>query len=196
MSSPRQRLYRTKLQFLATVSTVAGIALLLLARWAEQVPGWEWLRALPIIDLGSAFFTAFFTAGLIVIAFEYIDREDGEIRAIQRLRQVLGEQAPAMRDAVIDGFAFKPDDLTRVASPETLDRIARNSLAIQLGDRTLAEEVYADVRQQAIGAKERWHGLDVSVNLFVATFGVNTRLYRTAQSCASHVSRTCRSTAN
>jgi hypothetical protein len=161
MSSPRQRLYHTKLQFLATACTVAGIALLLLARWAEQLRGWEWLRVLPIIDLGSAFFTA----GLIVIAFEYIDREDGEIRAIQRLRQVLGEQAPAMRDAVIDGFAFKPDDLTRVASPETLDRIARNSLAIQLGDRALAEEVYADVRQQVIGAKERWHGLDVSVSL-------------------------------
>jgi hypothetical protein len=84
---------------------------------------------------------------------------------MQRLRQVLGEQAPAMRDAVIDGFAFQPDDLTRVASPETLDRIARNSLAIQLGDRALAEEVYADIRQQVIGAKERWHGLDVSVSL-------------------------------
>jgi len=124
MASHLQRLYRTKLLFLATVCTVAGIGLLLLARWAEKVPGWEWLRDLPIIDLGSALFTA----GLIVIAFEYIDHEDGEVRAIHRLRQVLGEQAPAMRDAVIDGFAFKPDDLTRVASPDTLDRIARNSL--------------------------------------------------------------------
>jgi hypothetical protein len=60
-----------------------------------------------------------------------------------------------MRDAVIDGFAFQSVDLTRVASPETLDRTARNSLAIQLGDRALAEEIYADVRQQVIGAKKR-----------------------------------------
>lgn len=161
MASSLQRLYRTKLLFLATTCTVAGIGLLLLTRWAEQLPGWEWLRGLPIIDLGSALFTA----GLIVIVFEYIDREDGEIRAIQRLRQVLGEQAPAMRDAVIDGFAFKPDDLARVASADTLDRIARNSLAIQLGDRALAEEVYGDVRQQVIGAKERWHDLHASVSL-------------------------------
>lgn len=131
MASPLQRLYRTKLLFLATVCTVAGIGLLLLMRRAEQLPGWEWLRGLPIIDIGSALFTA----GLIVIAFEYIDHEDGEIRAVQRLRQVLGEQVPAMRDAVIDGFAFKPGDLARVASADTLDRIARNSLAIQLGDR-------------------------------------------------------------
>jgi len=161
MLSLLQRLYRTKLQFLATVCTVAGIVLLLLAGWTEQLSGWEWLWALPITDLGSALFTT----GLIVIAFEYLDREDSEIRAIQRLRQVLGEQAPAMRDAVIDGFAFEPEDLTRVASPDTLDRIARNSLAIQLGDRALAEEVYADVRQQVISAKERWHDLDVSISL-------------------------------
>lgn len=161
MASPLQRLYRTKLQFLATVCTVAGIGLLLLTRWVEQLPGWEWLRGLPIIDISSALFTA----GLIVIVFEYIDREDGEIRAVQRLRRVLGEQAPAMRDAVIDGFAFKPDDLARVASADTLDRIARNSLAIQLGDRALAEEVYGDVRQQVISATERWHDLHVSVSL-------------------------------
>lgn len=102
---------------------------------------------------------------MIVIVFEYIDREDGEIRAVRRLRQVLGKQAPAMRDAVIDGFAFKPEDLSRVASPGTLDRIARNSLAIQLGDKDLAAEVYADVRQQVIGARERWHDLDVSLSL-------------------------------
>ena len=138
------RLYQARLQLLAILCTTAGIALLLLARWAGQVQGWEWVTALPVTDIGSALFTT----GLIVVAFEYIDRTDGEIRAVQRLRQVLREQAPAMRDAVIDGFAFKPDDLQRVASPDTLDRIARNSLAIQLGDRSLAQEVYADVREQ------------------------------------------------
>ncbi|MDQ3153866.1 MAG: hypothetical protein M3R63_19865 [Actinomycetota bacterium] len=145
------RLYQAKLQLLAILCTIAGISLLLLARWAGQVSGWGWVDALPVTDVGSALFTT----GLIVVAFEYVDRKDGEIRAVQRLRQVLREQAPAMRDAVIDGFAFKPDDLSRVASPDTLDRVARNSLAIQLGDRSLAEEVYADVREQVIRVRER-----------------------------------------
>lgn len=161
MRNTLTRLYQVKLQFLATLCTIAGIALLLLARWSDHLPGWRWLEALPITDLGSALFTT----GLIVIAFEYIDRKNGEIRAVQRLRQVLREQAPAMRDAVIDGFAFKPDDLNRVASPDTLDRIAQNSLAIRLGDRSLAHEVYADLRQQVIQARDRRHNLDVAITL-------------------------------
>ena len=94
-------------------------------------------------DIGSALFTT----GLIVIAFEYIDQEDAEVRANQRLRKILRQEAPAIRDAVVDGFAFAPDSLTNVASPETLDKIVENCLAIQLGDQALAKEIYADVRE-------------------------------------------------
>lgn len=78
---------------------------------------------------------------------------------------VLAEQAPAMRDAVIAGFAFNSDDPARVSSPGTLDAVVRNSLAIQLRDRELASDVYDDVREQVIRAKERWHDVDVSVAL-------------------------------
>jgi len=61
-----------------------------------------------------------------------------------------------MRDAVIRGFAFDDEDLARVASSETLDDIIQNSLALRLGDKTFAEEVYQDIRDQAIRASERW----------------------------------------
>jgi len=66
---------------------------------------------------------------------------------------------------VVDAFAFKPDALTNVASPATLDRIVRNTLAIQLGDKALAAEVYDDLRTQVVRANERWHDVNVSIVL-------------------------------
>jgi hypothetical protein len=161
MRHPLQRLYETKLALVATMFGLLGIVLLLLARWAEYEPALAWLTALPVTDIGSALFTT----GLVVIVFEYLDKRDGEERATQRLRQVLREQAPAMRDAVIAGFAFDADDLKRVSSPEVLDRITRNDLAIQLGDQAFAEEVYDDLREQTIRASERIHDLQVTASL-------------------------------
>ena len=55
-----------------------------------------------------------------------------------------------MRDAVIDGFAFEPEDLARVATPATLDVIASNVLALRLGDSAFAQEIYEDLRDRAI----------------------------------------------
>lgn len=161
MSSPLQRLYQTKLALLATICTVAGVALLLVARWAERTTSGAWLANLPVTDIGSALFTT----GLIAIFFEYIDQQDADERATQRLRTVLTQEAPAIRDAVIQGFDFDADDLARVSNPQVLDDIARNVLAIQLGDRDLATHVYDDLRDQVIQAPERWHDVNISVAL-------------------------------
>jgi hypothetical protein len=161
MRDPLQRLYATKMMLLATILTIAGLALMVVAGWVISTNSPHWLADLPISDVGSALFTT----GLVVIALEYLDGRDGEERAGQRLRRVLRSEAPAIRDAVIDGFAFKSDDLARVATPETLDQIVRNSLALRLDDEAFAAEVYDDIRDQAIRAPERWHGLKISVDL-------------------------------
>jgi hypothetical protein len=55
--------------------------------------------------------------------------------------------------------------LKKVASPETLDRIATNALGLRLEDQDLAAGVYTDLRDQVIRAPERWHDVDVSVTL-------------------------------
>lgn len=157
---PLERLYRTKLALLATLTTVVGLAVLFVVRWIADA-GPAWLRAWPLTEIGSTLFAT----GLIVIAFEYIDREDADARAMARLDAAITQKAPAIRDAVIQGFAFNADDLARVASPDTLDQIARNALALQLGDRPLAEDVYADIKEQIIRSEERWQNLDVSVSL-------------------------------
>lgn len=161
MRNPLQSLYQTKLVLLAVVSTVLGIALLLLAHWAEHTRSGAWLANLPVTDLGSALFTT----GLLAIFFQYIGDQDAEQRALQRLRRVLTEEAPAIRNAVIQGFAFNADDLAEVANPAVLDRIARNVLALQLGDRNLADDAYTDLRNQVIQAPERWRDVSVSVAL-------------------------------
>ena len=170
MRDALDRLYKTKLQLLAVLSVVFGIALLLLARMLEISTELSWLADLPLTDIGSALFTT----GLLAVAFEYIDRKDGDERANQRLRQVLREEAPAIRDAVLDGIAFSPDGLKNVSSPELLERLTRNSLELQLGSGALAEAVYSDVRHQIIDAPERWHDLDTSISLTPWTDGPAT----------------------
>ena len=163
MRSPLQRLYETKLLFLASSFTVIGIALLVVSHVLDGSQ--SWLVDLPLTDLGSALFTT----GLVVIAFEYLDGRDGEARAARRLRRILREQAPAMRDAVIAGFAFDASDLARVSSPAVLDQVTRNALAIQLGDPELANEVYDDLRTQVLGPGERRYDLRVRIELQMST---------------------------
>ncbi|MGW0821964.1 hypothetical protein [Streptomyces sp. NPDC002845] len=161
MASPLERLYQTKLALHATLVTVVGIALMLLAHWASGNAAGTWLDNIPVMEVGSALFTT----GLIAIFFEYIDQADAEVRANQRLRKVLSEEAPAIRDAVVDGFAFAPDSLTNVASKQTLDRIVENCLSIRLGDKELAADAYQDLREQIIGARQRWEDAHVAVAL-------------------------------
>jgi hypothetical protein len=94
----------------------------------------------------------------------FVDRDSDE-RGDERLRKVLSEEASTIRDTVVDGFAFAPDSLTNVASPATLDSIVKNTLSIQLGDYELAADAYDDLRQQVIGARQRWYYAHVSVAL-------------------------------
>ncbi|MBL7491554.1 hypothetical protein I6A60_39160 [Frankia sp. AgB1.9] len=170
MKSPLQRLYATKLALLATVFTVAGLVLLAVAHHPELVPAWGWLWALPLTDIGSALFTT----GLIVVAFEYVDSQDADSRAMERLDEVITKKAPAIRDAVIDGFAFAPETLASVASTETLDRVARNALAVQLRDEGLAHDLYEDLLKQAPPDGERRSDMRVSVSLSPAAVGPRT----------------------
>ncbi|SDN38619.1 hypothetical protein [Geodermatophilus sp. DSM 45219] len=159
MRNPLHRLYQAKLVLLAVVFTVVGLALMVLAAWSAGEPGWQWLGRLPAMELGSTLFTT----GLVVVAFTYVDGQDREARDTERLERVITAKAPAIRDAVIDGFAFKREDLARVATPERLDEIVTNSLALRLGDAAFAQDIYTDIREQAIRATERWYDARISI---------------------------------
>lgn len=128
------RLYQTGVILLAVLLTVVGLGLLFLAHWAANEPHWSWMRNLPVSDIGSGLFTT----GLLAVAWQYFTQAVADDHTMQRFRHVLKAEAPDIRDAVIQGFAFTPDDLARVASPDTIDQIVRNTLALQLGDQELA----------------------------------------------------------
>lgn len=173
MASPLHQLYKTKLQLAAVVAAVVGVGLLTLSRAVETTtaPLLNWLVGLPTGELGAALVSG----GLIGIIFEAYARKESEAIAAERFRKVIRQEAPAIRDAVLDSLAFNPATLKNVASPETLDRITTNALGLRLEDQVLASEVYADLREQVIRSPERWRDVDISVTLSPWPKGPATR---------------------
>ena len=63
-----------------------------------------------------------FGAGLLSTFFEYTFRRDQERAVTERFRQTIREEAPALRDAVIDAFRFDRQDVARIATPRAAGR--------------------------------------------------------------------------
>ncbi|WP_421874667.1 hypothetical protein [Mycolicibacterium wolinskyi] len=161
MHSPLQRIIKLQTVLFALAVAIGGIALMVFDDQLQRTPALQWLGFVSWSGIGDTLITL----ALVGIVFDYLINKDKEARDTERLRSVLQESAPAIRDAVIDGFAFGHDDLSRVSNPETLDNVIRNSLALRLGDKSFAEEVYNDIRDQAVKAPERWHDARVEVQL-------------------------------
>mgnify|MGYP000880362374 FL=1 len=157
------RLRKTKAAFLATALTLAGILLIMLNGWLSglNLGNWSWLHALPLGELGGTLFGA----GLLGTLFEYSFRKDQEAATTRQFRQIIHDEAPTMRDAVIEGFRFNTDDLERIATPRLLDELAVNSLGMRFGDAAFGREVYGDIKHQAITAEERWYDARVDATL-------------------------------
>ena len=161
--SLHHRLRRLKAAFLAVSFTLAGILLMMLNAWLTpmQLGDWQWLHALPLGELGGTLFGA----GMLSTFFEYTFRRDQERAVTERFRQTIREEAPALRDAVIEAFRFDRQDVARIATPDLLDDLARTSLGLRFGDPAFGREVYADIRHQAMAAEERWYDARVDATL-------------------------------
>lgn len=155
------QLYKTKLRFAGLVTVILGVGFLSLSHAVATTPTMSWLVGWPTNELG----TTLLSAGVIAVIFEYYARKEADERTDEHLRKAIRQEAPAIRDAVLDSFAFDPNTLKDVASPETLDRIAANALGLRLGDPSLARDVYTDIRDQIIRAPERWHDVNITVEL-------------------------------
>ena len=157
------RLRKTKAAFLAAALTLAGVLLIMLNGWLAglNLGDWAWLHALPLGELGGTLFGA----GLLGTLFEYSFRKDQEAATTRQFHQIIHDEAPAMRDVVIEGFRFNTDDLERIATPRLLDELAVNSLGMRFGDAAFGREVYGDIKHQAITAEERWYDARVDATL-------------------------------
>ena len=162
-SSLHHRLRRLKAALLAVSFTLAGILLMMLNAWLAplRLGDWQWLHALPLGELGGTLFGA----GLLSTFFEYTFRRDQERAVAERFRQTIRDEAPALRDAVIEAFRFDRQDVARIATPELLDDLVRTSLGLRFGDPAFGREVYADIRHQAMAAEERWYDARVDATL-------------------------------
>ena len=165
MNDPNQRLVRLKVAFVALVLAGVGLALMILDRYLIITDPNSALTFLPFGELGGGLF-------ITGVATIWIDRwVSGDQNAVLEkllekvLVRVLGRLAPSLRDSVIQAFADNIDHLSVVATNEFLDRLARNALTLRLGDRSFAEDIYADVRDQAIASTERWYDTSISLDL-------------------------------
>jgi hypothetical protein len=161
MASTLQRLYKTKLTLLAVLLTVLGAALLAVNAGLASHPGWQWLNSLRLVEVG----VALLTGGALAVALQYVAKRDADEALRFELRAAIHSEAPAIRDAVVHGFAFAPDALVNVASEATLDRIVRNTLAIRLGDAQLADAAYRGLREQVLRSTARHYDERVSIVL-------------------------------
>ncbi|WP_255304243.1 hypothetical protein [Tsukamurella tyrosinosolvens] len=156
-------LRKTKAALLAVALTLAGILLIMANAWIAKLElgSWEWLHALPLGELGGTLFGA----GFLGTIFEYGMRKEQQQAVAEQFDAAIRRHVPTIRDAVVEGFAINPDDLRRVATPELLDDLAANAMSLRLGDEQFAREIYADIRDQAIKAAERWHDVEVRIRL-------------------------------
>lgn len=161
--SPLHRLRRVKAALLAVSLTLAGVLLMMLNGWMSglDLGTWDWLHSLPLGELGGTLFGA----GLLSTLFDYTFRRDQEDAVAARFRQTIHNEAPTLRDALIDAFRFDREDLRRIATPELLDDLARTSLGLRFGDPAFGRKVYADIKHQAITAAERWYDARVDATL-------------------------------
>lgn len=107
--STSYRLRKVKAALLAVSLTLAGVVAMMLSAWLARIslpPEWQWLALLPIGEVGGALFAA----GVLSTLFEYTFRRDQERAVTAQLRRVISQQAPALRDAVIEGFRFSIAD--------------------------------------------------------------------------------------
>lgn len=157
------KLRKTKAALLAVSLTLAGILLIMANAWIAglDLGAWDWVHNIPIAELGATLFGA----GFLGTLFEYGFQKDQEAANREAFRRTIVEEAPAIRDAVLQGFAIHPDDLKRVANPDLLDDIAANVMSLRLGDEQFARELYSDIRDQAVRAAERWYDIEVSIHL-------------------------------
>ena len=104
----------------------------MLAAWLNHLDlgTWNWLHSFPLTELGGTLFGA----GVLSTLFEYTFRRDQEESTVARFRQTIRDEAPTLRDALIEAFRFDRDDLHCIATPELLDDLARTSLGLRFGD--------------------------------------------------------------
>ena len=107
MNETISQLRKTKTLLSVVLLVVAGAALIATGHRTQDATAWYGL--LPLTELGGILVGA----GILSIWLDAYLRREQDQREEHRLRSILTEQAPVMRDAVLQAFAANHDDLRR-----------------------------------------------------------------------------------
>lgn len=110
------RLQRVKMALACLLLIVSGVILLVANRSLARAEMPSWIGLLPVSELGGLLVGA----GLLGVWLDHVLSREKDAEDELRLRRLLHEQAPAMRDAVLEAFAANHEDLKRLATPELL----------------------------------------------------------------------------
>ncbi|MCX6398310.1 MAG: hypothetical protein NTX33_00060 [Propionibacteriales bacterium] len=154
------RIYRLKLLLVGALLLILGLLAAALSEWLQ---GLEVSHLLVAVVNGLS--DVLLVTGGIGIAVDFFTNRDRREVEIEQSRDVQKELIPDYVDAVLRGFAAQPQDMKRVATPDFLDQLATNALALRLGDEKFAGAIYAGLMAQAIRSPERWSDVDINVRL-------------------------------
>lgn len=157
------RIYRLKLTIVGAVLVIIGLLCNMLSGWLGS-NGVNHLLVSAVNSLGDA---VIFT-GALGILLDFVTGREREAKDLAIQREVQEQMIPNYVDAVLHAIDVSPDALRRVATPDLLDSIATNAMSLRLGDDQFAREIYADVRDQAIRAAERWEDVEIDIRLSTA----------------------------
>lgn len=164
MRGPYKRIVNLKLVVGAIYLSVIGLASLAYGSYLDSIDQAGFISSLAA-NLGGTLVIA----GIVSVGLDqWLDRDRGASveRLVERVMlRVTARRAPTLRNSVIQAFADNIDNLAIIATDELLDRLARNVLSLRLGDQDFAEDIYEDVRDQAISSAERWRNTRISVQL-------------------------------
>lgn len=154
------KLHKTKMILTGLVLVIVGATLLLIGSviTGDDVGFGE---LIPWNEFGGILIGG----GILGIWIDHLFKTEQEAASEQQLRSILTDHAPAMRDAVLQAFAANHEDLKRVATPQTLDALITNSLALRLDSQDFADDIYRDLNVQAIEAPERWSDARVDLTI-------------------------------
>lgn len=160
MQDQTTQLRRIKMILASLTFTVTGVVLVAIEQ--QLSPNTDGIVGLvPWAELGGILIGA----GLLSIWIDHLFQSEQDALSELKLRQVMTDHAPLMRDAVLEAFAANHTDLKRVATPETLDQIITNSLALRVGDPEFAADVFHDIKHQVIESSERWDNASLDIRL-------------------------------
>lgn len=152
-----RKIYNLKLQHVALILILVALVFY----WVESKTGspsqdddfWSSLiEEIPFHSLADAILTI----AVVALAFEYFVRQEAQTQLTELVRQEAQRERSALINEIASIVLSKPETLLSSLSKAKLHQVINSGLAITLGDKQLANELYDGLLRTIGEFKERW----------------------------------------